>query len=108
MFPDDPSRFLARTPHGYHDIDTILRDVAQGGFESKAQVETIAARSRAASARVPAMAYCQGTPLRNEIVARDASGLEEATRVATDALTQRYGKGAIESLISAHVITASV
>ena len=54
-----------------------------------------------------AMAYCQGTPLRNEIEARDASRLEEATRVAADALARRFGKGPIEGRIRAHVITAS-
>ena len=42
--------------------------------------------SRAASPRDPAIAYCQGTPLRNEIEARDPSGLE----AATEACAQRW------------------
>ena len=29
VFPEDPPRFLARTPHGYHDLSTIGRDLAQ-------------------------------------------------------------------------------
>jgi len=65
VFPGDPPRFLARTPHGYHDCVTIARDLARGGFTKQAQITTVAARSRAESARAPAIAYCQGTPLRN-------------------------------------------
>src|SRR4029079_15312132 len=69
LFPGDPPRFLARTPHGYHDIGRIRSDLQAGGFNSPAQVDTVAARSQAATARIPAFAYCQGTPLRNEIEA---------------------------------------
>ena len=31
VYPQDPPRFLARTPHGYHDRATIERDLAAGG-----------------------------------------------------------------------------
>ena len=74
LFPDDPPRFLARTPHGYHDTGLIRRELEDAGFSGVA-IETRAERSRAASPRVPAVAYCQGTPLRNEIEARDAAML---------------------------------
>ena len=33
-FPDDPPRFLARTPHGYHDVARIRSDLAGGGFDN--------------------------------------------------------------------------
>src|SRR5437879_903978 len=79
VFPKDPPRFLARTPHGYHDRRIIERDLANGGFSGLPRFDTVAARSRAASPRHPAIAYCQGTPLRNEIETRDASRLGEAT-----------------------------
>ena len=78
MFPDDPPRFMARTPHGYHDVARIARDLAAGGFAA-ARDRDVAARSRAASPRIAAIAYCQGTPLRNEIEARDPARLDEAT-----------------------------
>ena len=29
VFPDDPPRFMARTPHGYHDVAAIARDLAE-------------------------------------------------------------------------------
>jgi len=59
-----------------------------------------------ATPRDVAIAYCQGTPLRNEIVARDEQGLERATNIATDALARRFGSGAIEGRIRAFVVTA--
>jgi len=104
VFPADPPRFLARTPHGYHDLSVITRDVAGGGFTKAPRIDTVAARSRATSARVPAVAYCQGTPLRNEIEARDASRLAEATDVAAAALARRFGTGAVDGKIQAHVV----
>ena len=105
LFPKDPPRFLARTPHGYCDRATIERDLAQGGFTTTPQLSTVAARSRAESPRVPAVAYCQGTPLRNEIEARDALRLGEATDVAAEAVAQRFGRGAVDGKIQAHVVT---
>jgi ubiquinone/menaquinone biosynthesis C-methylase UbiE len=106
VFPDDPPRFLARTPHGYHDIPTIQRDLVSGGFTQPPTIETVAARSRADSARLPALAYCQGTPLRNEIEARDASRLAEATDLAAAAVAKRFGSDQVDGKILAHVITA--
>jgi len=105
MFPNDPPRFLARTPHGYHDGDTITRDVARGGFKAPAQISVVGARSKANSSRVPAVAYCQGTPLRNEIEARDAARLGEATDTAAAAIAKRFGTGAVDSKIQALLVS---
>ena len=105
VFPKDPPRFLARTPHGYCDRATIERDLVSGGFVASPQITTVAARSRAKSCRVPAIAYCQGTPLRSEIEARDASLLGEATDVAAEAIATRFGRGAVDGKIQAHVVT---
>ena len=105
VFPEDPPRFLARTPHGYHDRETIERDLAVGGFTGRARIDTVAARSRAESPRVPAIAYCQGTPLRSEIEARGPSRLGEATDVAAAAIARRFGPSAVDGKIQAHVVT---
>ena len=105
VFPQDPPRFLARTPHGYYDRPTIERDLAQGGFNTSSQVATVAARSWAASYRHPAIAYCQGTPLRNEIEARGPSRIADATDVAAEAIAQRFGREAVDSKIQAHIVT---
>jgi SAM-dependent methyltransferase len=103
LFPGDPPRFLARTPHGYHDTATVARDLANGGFATSPRIDTVAAPSTAASPRIPALAYCQGTPLRSEIEARDKARLIEATDVATQAVARRFGAGAVSSKIQAHI-----
>jgi ubiquinone/menaquinone biosynthesis C-methylase UbiE len=105
LFPKDPPRFLARTPHGYHDLATIARDLKQGGFVASPQITTVAARSLATSPRIPAIAYCQGTPLRSEIEARDKSRLGEATDVAAEVIAQRFGPGPVDGKIQAHIVT---
>jgi ubiquinone/menaquinone biosynthesis C-methylase UbiE len=106
LFPHDPPRFMARTPHGYHDVDRIRQELDAAGFTA-VSIDTVEHRSNAPSPRDPAIAYCQGTPLRNEIEARDASSLETATQRATEALARRFGAGAISGRIQALVITAS-
>ncbi len=105
VFPDDPPRFLARTPYGYHDRAAIVQELAVAGFTKSPQIDTLTARSRASSAREPAIAYCQGTPLRSEIEARDASRLGEATDKAAAALAQRFGPGAVDGKIQTLVVT---
>ena len=104
VFPADPPRFMVRTPHGYHDRVTIEEDLARGGFTKPALIETVSARSRAESPRVAAIAYCQGTPLRNEIEKRDASKLEAATEAAAEAIADRFGPNAVDGKIQAHIV----
>ena len=106
LWPDDPPLFLARTPHGHGRPAEIESDVRAAGFERCSLVRRDDISS-AAGPHVPALAYCQGTPLRNEIETRDPSGLERATRAATAALHSRFGDGPIEARISALVVTAS-
>jgi SAM-dependent methyltransferase len=105
VFPDDPPRFLVRTPYGYYEHATIERDLANGGFSTLPQIDTVAARSRAESSRIPAIAYCQGTPLKNEIESRDASRFDEAIDVTAEAIAQRFGRGTVDGKIQAHVVT---
>jgi SAM-dependent methyltransferase len=105
MFPADPPRFFPRTPHGYHDPETIRRDLAAGGFTAPPEIVTVTHRSRAPSARDAAIAICQGTPLRNEIEARDAARLGAATDVAAAAIADRLGGGPIDAKIQALVVT---
>jgi ubiquinone/menaquinone biosynthesis C-methylase UbiE len=107
IFPEDPPRFLARTPHGYHDTALIRRELEQAGFSSVA-IETRAEQSRAPSPRHPAVAYCQGTPLRNEIEARGANMLEAATDYVASKIANRHGSGEVVAKIQAHVIAAMV
>lgn len=105
VFPSDPPRFMARTPHGYHDEKLIREELKATGF-TRVSVDAVDARSKAPSARDAAIAYCQGTPWRNEIEARGAPGLEEATKQAADAMARRFGTGAVDGRIRALVISA--
>ena len=106
VFPNDPPRFLARTPHGYHHEKQIREEVKAAGF-TNISIDAVDARSKAPSPRDPAIAYCQGTPLRSEIEARGAPGLEEATNKAADAMARKFGTGAVDGRIRALVISAS-
>lgn len=106
LFPCDPPLFMARVPHGYYDVEKIRQDLGVAGF-TNISIETIDHVSKAASPKDAAIAFCQGTPVRNEIETRDASRLEEATQAAADALARRLGVGPIKGRIRAHVITAT-
>jgi ubiquinone/menaquinone biosynthesis C-methylase UbiE len=107
VFPSDPPRFLARTPHGYHDPVLIRSELEKSGF-SNVVIETRSEQSRASSPRHPAVAYCQGTPLRNEIEARDADKLEAATEYAASKIADGHGSGEVAAKIQAHIIAAVV
>ncbi|ESZ68056.1 SAM-dependent methyltransferase PhcB [Mesorhizobium sp. L103C119B0] len=105
IFPNDPPRFLARTPHGYNDTALIRGELEAAGF-SRVVIDTRAEQSRASSPRLPAVAYCQGTPLRNEIEARGK--LEAATDHAASVIAARHGSGEVAAKIQAHVMVATV
>jgi ubiquinone/menaquinone biosynthesis C-methylase UbiE len=105
VFPQDPPRFMARTPHGYHDAARIAQDLAAAGFTSTPNIESVAFTSRAASPGIAALAYCEGTPLRGEIQARDANALQRATAAAEAELARRFGDGPVEGRIEALVVT---
>jgi SAM-dependent methyltransferase len=102
LCPDDPPRFMARVPHGYHDKARIRQDLAAGGFDRQPEITTLPARSRAGSARQVADAYCQGTPLRGEIETRGS--LQDALRLATRALIERFGNGPLDGRMQAHIV----
>jgi SAM-dependent methyltransferase len=105
LFPKDPPRFLERTPYGYHDTAAIEAALSDAGF-SDVEVEAVERVSRAPSPRDPAIGFCQGSPLRAEIEARDPAGVEKATDAAAQALAQRFGPGPIEGRICAQIFTA--
>jgi ubiquinone/menaquinone biosynthesis C-methylase UbiE len=104
-FPDDPPWFFARTPHGHHDKAKLCADLADAGFREIA-VETLRLEAGRIGARDLARGFCQGTPLRAEIEARDAEGLVRVTAAAELALRRRFGDATIASPIQAHVLTA--
>ncbi|WP_375539617.1 class I SAM-dependent methyltransferase [Rugamonas fusca] len=104
-YPADPPAFMARTPHGYCDTALIAQQLLAAGFAQPPAFETVTARSRAPSAGTVATAYCQGTPWLGEIEARRTPTVAEATSLAQAALVERFGDGAVEGRIQAHVVT---
>lgn len=105
LFTDDPPMFLARTPHGHHDVALLEAQLRTSGFEM-VTTETVTLESAAPNALSVAVGYCQGTPMRNEIETRDPNRLTEATEVAAAAIAGRFGSGPVTGKIQAHVITA--
>jgi len=105
LFPQDPPRFLARTPHGYHDIGKIEDDLAGTRFSS-VNAETVQRLSVAPTPRDAVIGLLQGSPLRTEIEARDATRLEAAIDAAASAVAVQFGPGPISAKMQAHVITA--
>jgi ubiquinone/menaquinone biosynthesis C-methylase UbiE len=107
LFPASPPRFLARTPYGYFDVETVREDLSNAGFTATARVITKSVPSHASSARDVAVAYCHGTPVRAEIDALGPSALNDATEAATKAIEALYGTGAVVARIQAHVVIVS-
>ncbi|MGH6880863.1 class I SAM-dependent methyltransferase [Hypericibacter sp.] len=104
-FPENPPQFLRRAPHGYHDVAAIRRELEAAGFGA-IKVETLPKLSRASSPRDPAIGFCQGSPLRNEIEARDPKRVTEVTEIATQAVAARFGNGPISCKLQAIVVEA--
>ncbi|HEY0466293.1 MAG TPA: methyltransferase domain-containing protein [Polyangiaceae bacterium] len=105
LYPQDPPRFIERTPFGYFDAAAIRAELEAAGFQ-RIEIDTVELVSQAPSAEYVATGICQGTPLRGEIEARDPNGLALATSAATNALAARFGLGAFENRMSALVVTA--
>ncbi|MBL1422100.1 MAG: class I SAM-dependent methyltransferase [Alphaproteobacteria bacterium] len=106
IFPDDPPLFLERIPFGYYDNDAMRKTLQDGGFKHIIIQDKLAV-STAGSALHVAMAFTHGTPLRNEIEARDPDGLQKVALAAVNLIEDYLGKGEISAQIQGFVITAS-
>lgn len=105
QFPDNPPRFLERTPFGYHDTDRILGELERAGFEH-IDIDEVERVTESPSSLEPAIGLCQGSPLRSEIEAGAPGRLEDVTSRAAEALAERFGPSVIENRMRALVVTA--
>lgn len=105
-FPDDPPRFLDHRPYEYHDPAAVGADLCAGGFGAPPVTRTVARMSRAATPVDAAVAFCAGTPLRDELEGRGPDVLGGAITAAADALAARFGPTDLEGRISAHFVEA--
>jgi ubiquinone/menaquinone biosynthesis C-methylase UbiE len=62
VFPDDPPRFMVRTPHGHHDAGQIRRDLEAAGF-GDIGVEAVTSPSPSVRARHYATRSRRAMPL---------------------------------------------
>ena len=106
LFPDNPPKFLDRTPFGYSDPAHIEHDLLAAGF-TDIEFETVEKRSRSASAREVALGMCCGSPLRSEIEERDPAKLDDAVEAAAAALMPWEGVMGFDAPMSAHIVTAT-
>lgn len=105
LWPADPPGFIGRAPFGHHDPEVLRADLAAAGFRD-IRIETVPATWRSASAREAAKGYCQGSPLRAELEARDPDGPARATEAAARAIAARHGEGPVATPIQALVAEA--
>jgi hypothetical protein len=96
---------MRRVPHGYFEQAVVERDLVAAGFTAP-EFQTLALRSRAENAQVVAVAFCQGTPLCNEIMALGDEALAKATSACVDAIRQSFGTGAVDAKMQAHIVMA--
>lgn len=105
-FPDDPPRFLARTPFSYHDAGTIFDEAKRGGFDS-VEVERIVLPHPRLPAADAVWGLVYGSPLRAEIEERGPGALERAAEAAATGLARLLDReGRIDASMTALIITA--
>jgi SAM-dependent methyltransferase len=105
FFPNDPPRFMARTPHGYHDTALIRSDLAKAGFLERHDRNQSGAKPRALAPS------CRDRLLPGHAAAQRDRGpgadkLEAATDHAAAAIARKHGSGEVAAKIQAHVILA--
>ena len=73
---------------------------------SDIEIEKVTETSTAPAASGPAIAYAQGTPMRNEIEKHGAGMLDAVTKAATTEIEAAYGTGPVSAKIQGFVVTA--
>lgn len=106
QFPADPPKFVSHILYGRGNHQAIDDDLTEAGF-TDAIYTSVDLPFEAASARDVAMAYCLGTPLRNEIEARAPGDTERVVAAVAAALQRRFGTGPIRATMRAHVVSAA-
>jgi ubiquinone/menaquinone biosynthesis C-methylase UbiE len=106
LFPDDPPRFLERTPFGHHDTGLLNAELRGAGF-ARVEVTSLVKRNGPVAAREAAEGLCRGSPLAAEIVAHGDDAMDRAVAAATAALAPWTGNdGKLDAPMAAHVLAA--
>jgi len=108
LYPNKPPSFLARVPYAYSNLTLISNELEQAGFTENTEFLLEKEVSLASSSKIPAIAYCQGTPLRLEIEKLGSVSLTQATEYVSESIMKKLGSGPLESSIQAYLITATL
>ena len=104
LLPDDPPRFL-EAPFSFHDGD-LIRDLLKAGGFSGIQIEPVSRDCRSPSARAFATGLVRGTPLANDLAARNAD-FEAAVEAVSGALARMGGAEPFSAPMKALVVEAA-
>jgi SAM-dependent methyltransferase len=102
--PDDPPRFMSRTPHGYFSPTQIRADLEAAGL-AHITITPADGTSRTTPSEA-ATAFCHGTPLRAVIEKHETLTLAETTEIAERALLRHFGAGPMHAPIRSFEVVA--
>jgi ubiquinone/menaquinone biosynthesis C-methylase UbiE len=106
LFPEDPPRFLERTPFGHHDTAVLAGELRDAGF-ARVEVASLVKPNGPVTAREAAEGLCRGSPLAAEIAAHGDGAMEQAVEAACAALAGLVDdNGQLDAPMAAHVLTA--
>ena len=106
LFPENPPRFLERTPFGHDQTDRLVEELKSAGFVD-VSVATLEKPNGRISAHDAAEGLCRGTPLSMEINAHGSDAMMWAVEATAAQLAPLAGSdGLIDSTMTAHVLTA--
>ncbi|MGO7973590.1 methyltransferase domain-containing protein [Rhizobium ruizarguesonis] len=89
LFPSNPPDFLRNLSYSYFDIASIKAQMSSAGFDA-ISCDRIELTSVAAAHDIAA-AFCQGTPLREEIERRAPARISEIVDEVAERMESRYG-----------------
>jgi ubiquinone/menaquinone biosynthesis C-methylase UbiE len=89
LFPSNPPDFLRNLSYSYFDIASIKAQMSSAGFDA-ISCDRIELTSVAAAHDIAA-AFCQGTPLREEIESRAPARISEIVDEVAERMESRYG-----------------
>lgn len=89
LFPSNPPDFLRNLSYSYFDIASIKEQMSSAGFDA-ISCDRIELTSVAAAHDIAA-AFCQGTPLREEIESRAPARISEIVDEVAEQMESRHG-----------------
>ncbi|MGO7370513.1 class I SAM-dependent methyltransferase [Rhizobium ruizarguesonis] len=89
LFPSNPPNFLRNLSYSYFDIASIKAQMSSAGFDA-ISCDRIELTSVAAAHDIAA-AFCQGTPLREEIESRAPARISEIVDEVAEQMESRHG-----------------